>query len=146
MNCPQFESDMTLFSNRRSKRNTACLVLLLWLFALASGVANACLLDAPRTTYQVVMAGSSGTDRAISGHGDFNHSSSTTCLKVCDDNSRSLPKPDSGIDQADPGPAPVVAVLWNAAIPMVPVLRTTAGLQPATAGLPVRIRYVRLAL
>ena len=37
---------MKLFPNTRAKRNTAFMVLLVWLFALASGVANACLLEA----------------------------------------------------------------------------------------------------
>ena len=38
---------MKLFSTTRTKRNTAFVVLLGWLFALASGVANACLLETP---------------------------------------------------------------------------------------------------
>ncbi|MEP6964245.1 MAG: hypothetical protein ABI845_02070, partial [Polaromonas sp.] len=40
---------MKLLFNRRAKRNTAFMVLLVWLFALASGVANACLLEARQT-------------------------------------------------------------------------------------------------
>jgi len=35
---------MKLFFNIRAKRNAALMVLLVWVFALASGVANACLL------------------------------------------------------------------------------------------------------
>ena len=40
---------MKLFSNPRAKRSTVFMVLLTWLFALASGVANACLLQAQET-------------------------------------------------------------------------------------------------
>ena len=38
---------MKCFSNACAKRNTAFVVLLGWLFALSSGFANACLLEAP---------------------------------------------------------------------------------------------------
>ena len=38
---------MNLFSNQRARRNTAFLVLPVWSLALASGFANACLLEAP---------------------------------------------------------------------------------------------------
>jgi hypothetical protein len=40
---------MKLFSNIRSKRSIAFIALLVWVFALASGVANACLLEARGT-------------------------------------------------------------------------------------------------
>jgi hypothetical protein len=39
---------MKPFANRRVSRNTAFAMLLVWLFALGSGVANACLLEAHR--------------------------------------------------------------------------------------------------
>ena len=32
--------------NTRTRRNTACVMLFVWLFALASGLANDCLLEA----------------------------------------------------------------------------------------------------
>lgn len=38
---------MNLFWSNRAKRNTSFMVLPLWLFALASGFANACLLEVP---------------------------------------------------------------------------------------------------
>jgi hypothetical protein len=37
---------MTLLFTARTKRNTGFVVLWVWLFALASGVANACLIQA----------------------------------------------------------------------------------------------------
>ncbi|KWT91658.1 MULTISPECIES: hypothetical protein [unclassified Variovorax] len=36
---------MKLFSTIRTKRNTAFFAMLVWLFVLASGIANACLLE-----------------------------------------------------------------------------------------------------
>lgn len=146
---------MTPFSNARNKRRTVCLVLLVWLFALASGVANACLLEAREAHAHVVSVGFSGkapalslslahagavADAAADGH------QTAPCLKVCDDGTRSFPKQDSTVAQADPGPAPLVLVLWGAVAPVVPALRQRDVEQPATPGLPIRVRFSRLAI
>lgn len=118
---------MKLFSNIRAKRNTAFLVLLMWLFSLASGVANACLLEARGTHAHLVTVGlsetvnaphvSPGHAGAVAGHDDDSQASKATCLKVCDDGARSVPKQDLTVAQTDPGPAPLVAVLWTAPHP-----------------------------
>lgn len=146
---------MKLFSNIRATRNTAFMVLLVWLFALASGVANACLLEARETHSHVAAAGSSGAAHAtviLPGHAgavadsvDDSHFKAP-CLKVCDDGSRSLPKQDLTVAQSDPGPAALVAVLWTTAMPVVLMPREMDDTQPATPGLPLRVRYSRLAL
>ena len=146
---------MKFFSNTRTKRHTVFLVLLVWLFALASGMSNACLLEAREAHSHIVTAGSSGTVPAaalLPGHGaaavddDHDWHQSAPCLKVCDDGSRSFPKLDSTLNQADPGPALPILVLWNAVAPLVAALRHRNHEQPATSGLPVRVRFSRLAI
>jgi len=147
---------MKLFSNIRAKRNTAFMVLLVWLFSLASGVANACLLEARGTHSHVATAASSeathapvilpGHAGAVADHDDDLHTFKAPCLKVCDDGSRSFPKQDATVAQPDPGPALIVLVLWGAVAPVVPTLRQMDDRQPATPGLPLRVRYSRLAL
>ena len=47
---------MKLFSNPRAERSTVFMVLLAWLFGLASGVANACLLQAQETHAHSIAA------------------------------------------------------------------------------------------
>ena len=50
---------MKLFFNARAMRSTSLmvlLVLLVWLFALASGVANACLLETRQTHLHIATA------------------------------------------------------------------------------------------
>lgn len=74
------------------------------------------------------------------------HSTKAPCLKACDDGSNSLPKQDFAFAQVDPGPAPLVAVLWAAARPVVSTSRRMDDLQPASPELPIRVRYSRLAL
>ncbi len=140
---------MHFSSHLRASRATAYVVLLAWLFALASGVANACLLeergthghDAPGT---VVSAGHAG---AVAGHlGDDSHGAKANCLKVCSDGGQSPTTPDLKLVQADLGLAPIVAVLWNPAAPLAASPHRVTDDPPPTAGPPLRVRFSRLAL
>ena len=148
---------MKLFSNIRAKRNIAFMVLLVWLFALASGVANACLLEARETHSHIATAASSEAAHAsviLPGHagagavadGVGESHFKAPCLKVCDDGSRSFPKQDSTVAQNDPGPALLVVILWGTVAPVVPTLRQIDDEQPATPVLPIRVRFSRLAI
>lgn len=146
---------MTLFSNSFAKRKAAVMVLLAWLFALASGVANACLLETPTTHAHVVAAAFEGTyasavtaghTGAVADHGDKSPTAKAPCLKVCDDSSNALVTQLS-MTQADTGPAPLIRVLWlvAAANDVAPFpIGGAAG--PALSELPLRVRYSRLAL
>jgi len=148
---------MKLFSNTRARRNTAFMVLLAWLFALTSGIANACLLQAPAThAHMIATAGypaladapgiPTGPAGGVAGHNGDLHSDNAPCLKVCDEGSRSVPKHDVTAVQPDPGPAPRVVVLWTADAPLVAALGNRDDLLPSTQSLPLRVRYARLAL
>ena len=147
---------MKLFSNTRAKRSTAFMVLLAWLFALVSGVANACLLEARQTHSHIATAASTeaaahasvivpGHTGAAADHVDDSHFKAP-CLKVCDDGTRSFPKQDSTVAQTDPGPALLVLVLWGTVAPVVPTLHSMDDEQPATPDLPIRLRFSRLAI
>lgn len=133
---------MKLFLNPCAKRSTVFLVLLAWLFALASGVANACLLQAQETHAHSIAA----AEFSVASHGDEAPTSTAPCLKVCDEGARSVPKPDLKIAQTDPGPAPLLVVLWTAAAPVVLAPGPMDDMWPAMPGLPLRVRYSRLAL
>ena len=149
-------TSMKLFSNTRAKRNTAFMVLLVWLFALTSGVANACLLEARQTHSHVATAASpeasahasvifpGHTGAVADGVGESHFKA--PCLKVCDDGMRSFPKQDSTVAQNDAGPAPLVQVLWGRVAPSIPTLRHMDVEQPATPELPIRVRFSRLAI
>ena len=147
---------MKLFSSPFSKRNTAFLMVLAWVFALASGVANACLLETRGTHGHLTDAAgleavallkvSAGHAGAIVGHDDDADASRAPCLKACEDVAQSLPKQDLKAAQADPGPAPLVLVLWTAATPALISFRQTDPVQPCAPELPVRVRYSRLVL
>ena len=135
---------MKFFSNSCTKRNTAFAMLFVWLFALASGVANACLLEAPLTHSHVVTPVTDHDDDHVHDHDS--HASKAPCLKACDDGSHSLFKQNSGVDQIDPGSAPLITVLWTAAARLVPAPHRMDDLQPPSPGQPFRVRYSRLTL
>ena len=148
---------MTNLSNTRINRASAFAMLVVWVFALISGVANACLLEAPGT------AAHAGTTEQTNQHdvghvalnryvpievdsdqADDAHTSKQPCLKVCDDSSRSLPKKYPA-GQIDPGLPVIVAVLWSLAGPIRLQYKKPNDTQHATL-LPLRILYTRLAL
>ena len=147
---------MKIFLNIREKRKATFLVLLVWLFALASGVANACLLEARETHLHIAAAEYfevahvptllRSHSNAVADHDDGSHAAKAPCLKVCDDGSHSMPKPDLKVAQADPGPAYLVAVLWTPALPVIVAPGQVDDRQPAIPALPIRVRYSRLAL
>ena len=150
---------MKFFSNPGNQRNTAFAVLLVWLFALASGVANACLLSVPETHPLVTTAALTNTTNTVlasvelaghlkanAGHDDDSNIAKAPCLRVCDDGSQSLPKAHAAVDQTDPGPGPLIAILWTASAPVVESARRLDDLQIPIAEPPLRVRYSRLAL
>lgn len=156
MQCKQHGSDMKLFAETRTKRNTACVVLLVWVFALASGVANACLLEWPgphstESTAVVVETGHPPVDLVAlvgtsTGHDDKSDAGKESCLKVCDQGTHTLPTAYSSGDNADPGLAPWVVTLWTGSQERVSAPRRMMTATIPIVGLPVRVRYSRLAL
>ena len=151
---------MKRFSDTRRNRKTALIMLLLWLFAISSGIVNACVLEPHGTdVYVAGVQPSTYAPPAVAGHaealvghnghdghdGQFDNSS-TPCLKVCDDSSQALIKLKAFFDQADRGPALADSMFWAAAIPLVSVQQRMDTPPTATSEPPVRVRYCRLAL
>ena len=147
---------MKFFADTRTKRNTAFAMLLVWVFALASGVANACLLETP-DHHATALKGSAATtieahDKSVAhldapaGHHADADSTKESCLKVCDDGTHSLPKAYAGVDHADPGPPNLVTTLWTRSMPVVSAPHRVDDLAIPILGPPLRVRYSRLAL
>ena len=146
---------MKFFADSRSKRNTAFVVLLVWLFALASSLANACLLEPhephPTVTGDALATTNHGRGEFLSkmgheaGHHHDSDPSKESCLKACDDGTRTLPKAHSGVDVTDRGPALLVTTLWLASH-AVSALRRAHDRAVPVVGPPLRHRFSRLAL
>ena len=149
---------MLNFFNIRTNRISAFATLLVWVFALVSGVANACLLEAPRTSLQteaieqIKQQGEThvGFSRQAEIEADLDraedtHTSKQPCLKACDDNSRFLPQKYLA-GQVDPEQPIIVAVLWSLAEPIRLQYIQPSGTQHVESLLPLRVVYSRLAL
>ena len=146
---------MKFFANTRTKRNTAFAMLLVWLFAMASGVANGCFLEThePHSTIEASAARTSHSHAepldhggATAGHDEDSDNTKESCLKACDDGTNTLLKAHAGVDHADAGHAPLVATLWTAVPPVVSALRRLDDLAIPLFGPPFRVRYSRLVL
>ena len=145
---------MTHFSNPRSRRNTAFMVLLVWLFAVASGIANACVLKAhdAHSSVETVDAAhgvhaSTGHKVAVADHGsDEVDVSKAPCLKVCDEGTQLLIKQQTSLDIGERSSAFLVSVLWTTVVPVVTFPTQKDGLQATAHGPPIRVRYSRLTL
>ena len=151
---------MSPFSTNRAKRHTAFVTLLLWLFALASGMVNACLLDTPGThshtvtggfvetlpAVAVAVAALKGHESTHDDHDDDLGTAKESCEKTCDDGSNAPVKLQTDPHLTDLGPALLVAILWNATTPVVLASSPRDSLSPPIAGPPVRVRYARLTL
>ena len=149
--------------NSRVKRHTAFVVLSVWLLGLASGAANACLIE-PRGTHShgsvaaPVLATEemeeaqtpAGHGAGAAGHPHHHHDSDapgTPCQKVCDEGSKSLPKQQSASAPIDSGLAPFVVVAWTASeTAIVSAPSRARAREPHPPRLSARVRFSRLAL
>lgn len=143
--------------NNRAKRSTVFAMLLAWTIALVSGVANACLLEVRDTNHEgfavahwaasaVGHKGPTGNEPTVAAHHSGSNATKAPCLKVCDDVSQSVLRVNSVFDPADPGHVPTVTVVRSAAIPVISAPRRANDLSPPSPGLPLRLRFSRLAL
>lgn len=148
---------MNLSFSTHNKRHTVFLVMVGWLFAMVSGVANACLLEARVTHTHLSLVELSASAQALHvfpGHtgvvadhdDDGSYAAKAPCLKACDDGAQALPKQKLTATQADPGPALFMSTLWTAVTPAPAAPRRMVDVQTALPELPIRIRYSRLTL
>ena len=147
---------MKFFADTRTKRHTAFVVLLVWMFALASSVANACFLETDQPHSRAMKKSAATTVEAPAGlhtqlgtdagRHDESDGTKESCLKVCDDGTHTLPKACAGVDHTDPGPALLLATLWTGSPNVVSAPRRLDDAAITTVGPPLRVRYSRLAL
>jgi hypothetical protein len=150
---------------RRQLRHTAYVALFAWVFALVSGVANACLLQTvePGVTIFSLAAGEqtagchSGVapcehdaglahHHADSGRGEpAQHGDKAVCLKFCADKSSALAKSKSS--QADlPSLVPMASAPWLPAVQVAAVAQWWPVERPASVGPPLFLRLLRLTI
>ena len=144
---------MNFFALTRSKRHIALAMLMVWLFALGSGVANACLLQTNdahthTNTHTNTHESAQLVDEPTTsfGHHDEADNTKESCLKVCDDGTHSLVKLPSDTGDINPGPVSLLTTLWTGSPREITALCRRDNLAIPITGPPLRVRYSRLAL
>jgi len=154
-----------LHLTRRQLRDTACFALLAWVFALVSGVANACLVQTiePGVTNFSLVAGTqlAGCDSGVapcehdagpahhhtdSGLGEpVQDGGKAVCLKFCADESLAVAK--SKVSQADmSGPLLLAGTPWLSAVQVAAAAQWRPVERPASVGPPLFLRLLRLTI
>jgi uncharacterized protein involved in copper resistance len=154
-----------LHFTRRQLRHTASVALFTWVFALVSGVANACLVQAaePGAAASSFAAGAqmAGCDSGVAacehdagpahhqadnGRGEpVQHGGKAVCLKFCVDESSAPAK--SKASQADlPGPVLLAGAPWSPAVQVAVAAQWQSVERPASVGPPLFLRLLRLTI
>lgn len=139
--------------SRSRLRRLAAYVLLVWLFGLASGIVNACVLesglhDSAHATVHQMDDADAVADHGASGHASHQHPSDhkPPCERLCDAPAARAADKDLGA---------VLAGFWLAPAPLpsqhvrpAPVTREPFGAAnvPWRLGVPLPIAYSRLTL
>jgi hypothetical protein len=126
--------------NRQQLQRTAWLALFAWVFALTSGVANACLIQ---PVAPVDRQAEHAHHPAADERGAENASGKAGCLKFCADETSALAK--SKALHADlPGHTFVAGVHWPLARPGAVVAPWHPVERPASVGPPLFLSLLRL--
>ena len=140
----------TMFRHRQQLRLWAARVLLVWVFAMGAGVANACLSMVVTEPVRLPTAHGSQAADSHHGGGEAPHGATdaANCVDFCDKASVSIPtqKPASDDVQA----YPLICVVAATALP-APVLEPANASVPRRDGvrappIPISIAFLRLAL
>ena len=154
---------LTLRFSRRQRRHTTGLTLFAWMFALLTGVSNACLIQpvasgelASNSSQPVPMVGGtagSATQQVEHGHhraddedgGHGTDGGRAGCIKFCADEYSAVTK--SKAAQAEvAGPAFVASIQWQQASRFAAASQWPLVERPASVGPPLFIRLLRLTI
>lgn len=137
---------MKIIYRHTTGQNTASLMLVVWLLVLASGLANACLLEVP--DHWVNQSSFEGNyipaHAAAPAHGS-EQSSKAPCLKACNESSQAL-QSINGMNSIDPGSPPWVRVIWTGSASLMTRRWGRFDAQLSLSDPPERIIYSRWAL
>lgn len=150
---------MKLFSNSHTRRSTAFMALVVWTFALASGLANACTLETPGNHPHIAAGHASDVHPADAKvawtndviaiddeHDDDSTSLKGSCLKASSNDSNAQTKLPSGANPTDPSLPPLLAFARHAPPPIALVSGWVDEFQDPAKGQPFRLRHARLTL
>lgn len=145
-----------MFASRQRLRHWAARVLLVWLFALGTGVVSACIVEPQSRQAELGTAygqGDHGGDRpgrhahapGALGHDHQGHK--TPCAKFCDEPSVNVQPSNPQGDAFNPTCLPaMLSPAFVPAIDLTPVPASRAVHERGRATVPVTIAFLRLTL
>ena len=153
-----------MFRHRQQLRQWAARVLLLWLFGIGAGFANACITTAPAAaaashivavvdahhdvvSHDHAQAASAGLpSQSTEAPAHLGNLSKANCQDFCDKSAISIPSLKSALDlaQADALLPPVAAILY--AVAACEPVQWWSPRRGGVLGLPITITLLRLAL
>ena len=146
---------MTLITSRHRKRSIALTMLLVWVFALLSGVANACLTE-PRGEPAHAGLHTSQPDHpartALQSHvadqaQHDEHPDKAPCQKSCDESSQTLLKQLPKVDAPDLQAVAPLTCMRASDLHLAPAALVRAALAAVPPpSPPPRVQFSRLAL
>ena len=146
---------MPLTASRHHRRSVALTMLFVWVFALLSGVANACLTEPRSELAHAGLLASQPHHPAQAAHHSHaadqtphdRHPDKAPCQKSCDESSQTLLKQLPKLDTPDLQAAAFPIYTWVSDLRMAPAAPVRAALAavPPPAP-PPRVQYSRLAL
>lgn len=161
------DQSITMFRHRQQLRQWAARVLLLWLFGIAAGVANACITTEQATP---VAAAASHLAAAAEAHNDAvphdhaqadrlalpsHHADDSThianlskanCQDFCDKATVSIPPVKSALDDVQSHPVIAVAAMTVVPMPAFAPVQLRVPRRDGVQAPPIPIAFLRLAL
>jgi len=146
---------MILIASRHRKRSIALAMLFVWVFALVSGVANACLLEphgekarsGPTASQVDHPAQAVLHSHAANQDHDDSHLDKAPCQRSCDESSQTLLKQQPKLDTPDLQPVALPSQAWIVDLvhaSATPERTYVAAVPPPSP--PPRVWFSRLAL
>jgi hypothetical protein len=142
---------MDAWRRPRTAAKVAKTMLVVWLFALVAGWANACLLQSrsqlPPIAHEHPAITAATTGPSVDHHGNAGEAAGkSACLHLCDDNQCTIPKYDTPA-AADLVAAPMLAsTLWSFSVVDTPLPRAQSLAAALPPERPVAIRFLRLTI
>lgn len=153
--CQPPTDNMIQYSNNRTKRFTVLTVLMVWMFALGVGWANACLAHEPGAESPVATGSGFSTVGALASLNQIRGESGQvgeptkgtgTPMEVCNDGSASIVKSPSGVDPIFVAMLPPKASKWLVKLTGATAVDFLPTVSAPCPHVPLRTRFSRLVL
>lgn len=155
---------MRVFSHRRTEQRTVMVMLVAWVFALAAGVVNACVLQVKVPAHHQGQQPMDSASTVIETHADLSvlpqtgahapaddpssdaDSGKAHCKSFCDSEASAAAVKQQGHDITDLAQAPMHVLAAAPYFPLLATAKQSFDDRPPPPGAPMVIRFLRLTI